>query len=544
MKSILYPITTEKRHQMKKGLILLVLCLLSLSGYAQHFNFSQYNYTPMRVNPALVATDNNAYAILNYRSQGTSAMSRFNSSMMTATYPLMSAKTNRPWGGVGISALDDRVSEGGMYTSQTLAANFAYNIVLSGSEMISLGVQGNYSFTNITSAGLTTGSQYIANRGFDPSASIGEDLADWQMKRFTLSTGAYWYQLDEYDRKSAYIGLAFRDFNSPNEAFKGQGNPFPSTFLAHAGVRVYEEGRTTITPEVLYTRSASQSLLNLGATMGYSLDDDPSANGTRLDMGARYIVGKAAVLSVQFVKSNYVIGFSYDVPVSASSVSTSLSGAPELVLALKKTIEPREKHKKKKTKKKKKKKNKKKKSKKKKSTKKKSVRKMPPRKAEPKQTPEKPAAPEVTQSTPPVDSLPPVTEKPADLPVAEKETPSVEEKKKEILAKLRNHQFEFDFNRAELNEETRLYLDELALFMRENPDFHLTVTGHTDNVGSARSNQALSRKRAESVVKYLSQQGVEKLRMQAVGKGFDEPLVPNDSPENRDRNRRVAFDLE
>jgi OmpA-OmpF porin, OOP family len=74
----------------------------------------------------------------------------------------------------------------------------------------------------------------------------------------------------------------------------------------------------------------------------------------------------------------------------------------------------------------------------------------------------------------------------------------------------------------------------------ELANFRFRIEGHTDNVGSQEANLVLSQQRAEAVVSYLtSQYNVAPSRLEAVGKGQDDPLVetPPQTPEAR--NRRV-----
>ena len=66
----------------------------------------------------------------------------------------------------------------------------------------------------------------------------------------------------------------------------------------------------------------------------------------------------------------------------------------------------------------------------------------------------------------------------------------------------------------------------------------------TDSAGSAELNQALSRRRAEAVVKWLVDHGVSLSRLSARGMGKDEPIMPNDTDAGRAANRRVEFHIE
>ncbi|MFO0758458.1 MAG: OmpA family protein [Byssovorax sp.] len=87
-------------------------------------------------------------------------------------------------------------------------------------------------------------------------------------------------------------------------------------------------------------------------------------------------------------------------------------------------------------------------------------------------------------------------------------------------------------------------LDAVVGALKGHPDiFLLEVAGHTDNVGSAADNRALSQKRADAVVAYLVSKGTDAKRLQAKGYGPDKPIADNKSIVGRQKNRRVEFNI-
>ena len=69
----------------------------------------------------------------------------------------------------------------------------------------------------------------------------------------------------------------------------------------------------------------------------------------------------------------------------------------------------------------------------------------------------------------------------------------------------------------------------------------MVIEGHADSVGTEEYNQELSEKRAKAIVEYLVKKGIDPLRLTTKGYGFNKPAAPNDTPENRARNRRVEI---
>ncbi|MBS1536498.1 MAG: OmpA family protein [Bacteroidetes bacterium] len=99
----------------------------------------------------------------------------------------------------------------------------------------------------------------------------------------------------------------------------------------------------------------------------------------------------------------------------------------------------------------------------------------------------------------------------------------------------------FDFNSANLRPESMIRFDELTELLQRYPRIWLEVQGHTDNIGTEEFNQKLSEARANSVTQELLKRGIESKRLRPHGYGMTDPLVPNDSEENRSKNRRTQF---
>lgn len=108
-------------------------------------------------------------------------------------------------------------------------------------------------------------------------------------------------------------------------------------------------------------------------------------------------------------------------------------------------------------------------------------------------------------------------------------------------SKIENVQFEF--NSSVIKSEFVSMLKGTSELMKANKSWKLTLSGHTDNVGTAMFNLELSRSRAESVKSFLVTQGISPTRIIVEFYGFSKPLVLNDSEENKFKNRRVEFKI-
>ncbi len=100
----------------------------------------------------------------------------------------------------------------------------------------------------------------------------------------------------------------------------------------------------------------------------------------------------------------------------------------------------------------------------------------------------------------------------------------------------------FTFASATITDESRLTLDRVAAAIKACPSTRLRIEGHTDADGDETRNLNLSERRAASVVEYLTKTGgVDAARITAVGFGQTKPIAPNDSAENKGKNRRIDF---
>lgn len=99
----------------------------------------------------------------------------------------------------------------------------------------------------------------------------------------------------------------------------------------------------------------------------------------------------------------------------------------------------------------------------------------------------------------------------------------------------------YSSNSAELLSESRDVIREFAEYLKEHSTLRIEIQGHTDNVGSAAANLALSTDRAFTVYTLLQEMGVDKSRITFKGYGPNKPIASNDTPEGRAKNRRTEF---
>jgi type IX secretion system PorP/SprF family membrane protein len=504
--------------------VVLFLLIVSLRGQAQYFQFSQYNFTDQRINPALVASSDYAVADLIFRNQNTGGDIHLKSTMISCAYPFLSRKNGMRWSGLGMSLLDDR--SGGIFRVQEASVSYAVNVFINRFQTLALGFKGLYQQQRVNLAGLFTGSQYIDDRGFDASLFSGENFALLRSDFVTFSTGLFWQQNDREGKRKAFWGISLFDLNKPENSLSGMGSQLNSTWVLTGGATIYEIRNMSVTPEFLLTGSASNHVLSVGAITGFDLAGIHNKMPGRMDVITKYVPGRSVIAGLQFQRDNFAVGFSYDF--SFFKRNPGNVNSFEVGVRLKRLVDPR--------------------------LKKRWADKNKVA-AKTKNIPNK-ATVTKTASKKDITSRPVVVK----ASVAKENTAndlgtSLRVKRDSVIANAKAGQishepfviermilyFNFQFNSTSLDESSTKYLDDLSVALTEDPNMNIRLTGHTDNIGSGAFNMRLSFFRANAIRDYIMEKGIDASRIETQGKGLSEPMNENKTEAERALNRRVEL---
>lgn len=113
----------------------------------------------------------------------------------------------------------------------------------------------------------------------------------------------------------------------------------------------------------------------------------------------------------------------------------------------------------------------------------------------------------------------------------------------ELVRALNLQVINFALDSDEIPDENKAILDIAAARLKELPQAHLAITGHTDNQGSLEYNQDLSERRAKAVHDYLVAQGVNDDKLDTSGASYTRPVATNSTPQGRFKNRRIEFTI-
>lgn len=101
----------------------------------------------------------------------------------------------------------------------------------------------------------------------------------------------------------------------------------------------------------------------------------------------------------------------------------------------------------------------------------------------------------------------------------------------------------FDFDQDVLTSQATVQLEEVYKLLRKNKSMYMVISGHTDIVGPDGYNLDLSKRRAETVIGFLTAKGISVERLHVEYEGSKNPVADNATEEGRAQNRRVEFTI-
>lgn len=127
--------------------------------------------------------------------------------------------------------------------------------------------------------------------------------------------------------------------------------------------------------------------------------------------------------------------------------------------------------------------------------------------------------------------------------VLPKKTPIQLIKKQDTTLYFEMKNLYFKIDDTEILSPSEQTINDLYLFLINNPSIHIEIQGHTDNTGNKTHNKKLSQGRALAVYNAMINKGIPAYRMEWKGLGQTKPIVPNNSKENKQKNRRVEIHI-
>lgn len=325
-------------------LVLTFLCALGISDVdAQDPHFSQFNATPLQLNPAMAGVYEGQFRVgFNYRDQWGSVLGPvpFQTSNVSFDFRVYAFKED--YFAIGLNLLSDKAGEArysmtqGHFTMSFMKKIFGgrgarYDQYLVAGAQFGFGQQGiNWNTLQF--------SRQFDGQSFNPDLTSGELTADQTAMYGDLNAGLMWYGLFGKQR-SAYAGIAFHHLNSPNISFNGiSSDPLYMKVTAHGGGEMPINRELTVLPTINMQRQGPSFQSVAGAALRFSTrewDEFALRFGAYGRIAGKFdggVMTDAAILYTALEWNDWMLGLSFDTNVSALSAVSGGRGAFELSL--------------------------------------------------------------------------------------------------------------------------------------------------------------------------------------------------------------------
>jgi len=318
---------------MKTRIQTIFILILFLSGAnlvkAQDIHFSQFNASPLTLNPALTGVNKCNYRFaLNYKNQWGN-VAPYNT--FAASYDMnINKKSKGNYGGIGASAFVDRAGDT-KFTTANFKLTGSYSLMLSsdGSQFITTGLEAGVIQNSFDYSEMTFDSQFGPD-GFNENAGTRETFES--TKKIVADVGAG--MLYNYTQKQTniYAGAAFTHLNQPNQSFRNDlDEKLHMKFTFHGGGQFPINDQFFIQPRYMFLKQGPHMELNAGSMFKFKKSRVPS-DKTAFYVGGWYRLKDAVILSARMDIGSFNVGVSYDINVSKLTRATNARGGPELSL--------------------------------------------------------------------------------------------------------------------------------------------------------------------------------------------------------------------
>lgn len=323
-------------------------------SFAQDVHFSQFNMTPLILNPALTGVEGDQRAYLNYKNQwqgmGISGAT-YSTSLFSFDMRLFKKKWRKGYLGAGTNAYKDVAGDLKLGTTQ-LNLSIAGIVFINETQLFSGGLQGGYVQKSLSAAPMQWDSQYDASTGAFNSSLPSNDITSVPVVRYgDFSAGIAWNYdtkqstLSAHDQLKINFGLAAFNINRPKQNFYkntsssavGNNDKLYSRFVVHGNALIgIKNTNGALTPNVVLFKQGPSYELNMGMLFRWTLKEPSVYTGAFKEMafsfGAQYRVRDAIIPMMLFEYSHYALGLSYDVTTSSLTQGTHGRGGFEISL--------------------------------------------------------------------------------------------------------------------------------------------------------------------------------------------------------------------
>lgn len=323
------------------NLVIMMVC--SVSAFSQDIHFSQMEYSPLTLNPALAGANSPLQGIVNYRSQWSSVAAPYKTIAASLDARFNEKKRNKS--GIiagGMSFFNDQSGDLQVNTTN-VNVNLAYHLILDKKSTLGLGIYSGFGQRSINPNDGRWGSQYDG-LAYDGLINPSETFNSSTFMHFDAGTGlVYTYKrnkgyMTQNKQLAVNIGFAMYHLNRPKYSFVDANNErlyFRYSAFANAEIGI-ENTRGSVLPGIYFQRQGSSMEVMFGAYYKFILSEGSRFTGfTRpmsMYLGLFNRFRDAMAAKVMFEFDQYSAGFCYDFNVSSLSTVSKTNGGFELFL--------------------------------------------------------------------------------------------------------------------------------------------------------------------------------------------------------------------
>lgn len=324
----------------KKILFVKFFILLLSPAFTQDIHFSQFDASPLTLNPALTGVmDLNFRVSNNYKNQWSSVSSPYSTLLFAYDMNILKNSGKSTYLGIGLSAFRDKAGKSELSNTQ-FNFSLAATQILSDNNTLSLGLQGGYAQKTINLSPLSWDNQFNGNN-FDPALPSREIIYSDKKNYIDISTGGLWnFQNSEALKLST--GAAFFHANKPDKSFNNNvKEPLQSKLVLHHRTEIRMRHSDNfpdryLVPKILFMKQGAQQELFLGAFIKLVVQTASRytnwRNEVTFDLGAFYRKGDAIIAATSFDYGNIRMGISYDINISKLKTASVYNGGIEFSL--------------------------------------------------------------------------------------------------------------------------------------------------------------------------------------------------------------------
>lgn len=316
---------------------------VSLPSMAQDVHFSQMEYSPMTLNPALTGANSPMQAIVNYRSQWNSVAEPFNT--IAASFDARFNDKKRDKKGIfagGINFYNDQAGDNLISTNKA-NLNLAYHLILDRKNTLGLGIYGGWGQRTLDYSNGKWASQYDGVT-YNATASSGENFNAQSFSFIDAGAGmVYTYRMNEGYmtqnlQRDINAGVAFFHVNSPSYSFIENDSEklyMRWSIFANAVIGI-PNSRGAVLPGVYFNRQKSAMEILYGLYYRYTLTEGSQITGFNkpfyLHLGLFHRWGDAVIPKISLEWHVLTAGFAYDVNISSLNRASNAMGGFEVFL--------------------------------------------------------------------------------------------------------------------------------------------------------------------------------------------------------------------